>query len=109
MAGVGSCGRGGGWIGGSNSPPRPLPVFRSEAERQKWNRFDDAGKLSARRWTNWGPTPPGKLARYANSGEGSFSGASGYALAPPVDDNNDDEEEGEEEEEAPRTVFNSGE
>jgi hypothetical protein len=49
-------------------------------------------------------TPPGKLVHYANSGEGSSSGASGRNLAPPVDDSNDKEEE----EKAAHSIFNSG-
>jgi hypothetical protein len=71
-------------------------------ERKKWNRSEGARKRSARRWTNWGLTPPGKLARYANCSEGSSSGGSCYSLAPPVNKNN------EEEKEAPRGVFNRG-
>jgi hypothetical protein len=37
---------------------------------------EGARKRNARRWTNWGLTPPGKLDRYANGGEGSSSGGS---------------------------------
>jgi hypothetical protein len=48
-------------------------------------------------------TPPGKLVHYANSGEGSSSGASGRALAPLVDDSGDEDEEAA----TARTVFNS--
>jgi hypothetical protein len=49
-------------------------------------------------------TALGKLTLYANSGEGSSSGASGRALAPPVADNSDKEEE-----EVPvRTILHSG-
>ncbi|KAK1679275.1 hypothetical protein QYE76_040123 [Lolium multiflorum] len=98
MADAGSCGMGGGRIGDSNSPPHPPPpVFRSEAGRRKWNRSE-----GARKWMNWVLLPPGKLARYANSGKGSSSDASGRTLAPPFDDSC------EEEEEAPRrTIFNS--
>jgi hypothetical protein len=49
-----------------------------------------------------GLTPPGKLARYANSSEGSSSRGSCWTLAPPIDDSS-------EEEEAPRRdIFNSG-
>jgi hypothetical protein len=72
---------------------RPPPVFRSEAERHKWNRSEGARKRSAHRSTNWGLTPPRKLARYANSGEGFSSGASGRALASPVADSSDEKEE----------------
>jgi hypothetical protein len=52
-----------------------------------------------------GLTPPGKLACYANSSEGSSSGGSWRCLLPPIDDNNEEEEE---EKEAPRRVFHSG-
>jgi hypothetical protein len=38
-------------------------------------------------------TSPGKLLRYANSGEGSSSGMSGRALAPPAADNSNEEED----------------
>jgi hypothetical protein len=55
--------------------------------------LEGAWKRSARCWTNWGLTPPGKLARYTNSGEGSSSGASSRALAPPVADGSIEEEE----------------
>jgi hypothetical protein len=49
--------------------------------------------------------PPGKLARYTNSGKGSSSSAFGHALAPPVADSNSKEEE----EEVPvRRVLHSG-
>ena len=91
MAGIGISGRGGGRIGGGNSLPRP-PVFRSEEERRKWNQSEGARKRSARRWTNWGLTPPGKLARYANSGEGSSSGGVCHPPLPPVYDSSSDEE-----------------
>jgi hypothetical protein len=47
--------------------------------------------------------PPGKLARYANSGEGSSSGVSSRALAPPVADSSEEEEE----EASTRTILNS--
>lgn len=79
-------------IGGGNLPPCHL-VFRSEAERKKWNRSEGARKQSARRWMNWGLTPPGKLACYANSGEGSSSGGSRRTLAPPIDNSKEEEEE----------------
>jgi hypothetical protein len=49
-------------------------------------------KRSARRWTNLGLTPPGKLACYANSGEGSSSAASGRALWRPAPDSSNEEE-----------------
>jgi hypothetical protein len=55
-------------LGGGDSPPRP-PVFRTDAERRKWNKSEGARKRSARRWTNWGLTPPGKLARYGNAAD----------------------------------------
>ncbi|KAK1685330.1 hypothetical protein QYE76_046178 [Lolium multiflorum] len=42
-----------------DSSPRP-PVFRTEAERRKFNRSEGARKSSARRWTNWGSRPPRK-------------------------------------------------
>jgi hypothetical protein len=57
------------------------PVFRTDAERRKWNKSEGARKRSARRWTNWGLTPPEKLARYGNAGEGSSSGQSSRARA----------------------------
>jgi hypothetical protein len=47
----------------------------------------------------------GKLARYANGGEGASFGALGRALVPPVADSSDEDEE---EEAAPaRTILNS--
>jgi hypothetical protein len=69
------------------------PVFRFEVERRKWNRLEGARKRSAHRPKNWGLTPLRKLARYANSGEGFSSGASGRALASPVADSSDEKEE----------------
>jgi hypothetical protein len=69
-------------LGGGDSLPRP-PVFRTDAERRKWNKSEGARKRSARRWTNWGLTPPGKLARYGNAGEGSSSDQSSRAPPPP--------------------------
>jgi hypothetical protein len=69
------------------------PVFRFEVERRKWNRLEGAWKRSAHRSKNWGLTPLRKLARYANSGEGFSSGASGRALASPVADSSDEKEE----------------
>jgi hypothetical protein len=70
-------------LGGGDSPLRP-PVFRTDAERWKWNKSEGARKRSARRWTNWGLTPLGKLARFANQGEGSSSGQSSRAPRLPV-------------------------
>lgn len=92
MARTGSSGSGGRRIGGGNSPPRP-PIFRSEAERKAWNRSEGARKRAARRWTNWGLTPPGKLARYARSGEGSSSGSCRPPLPPVADSSSDDEDD----------------
>nr|XP_051211603.1 formin-like protein 13 [Lolium perenne] len=68
------------------------PVLRTDAERRKWNRSEGARKRSARRWTNWGLTPPGKLARYINAGEGSSSGQSSRAPRLPVADSSDDDD-----------------
>ena len=93
MASRRSSGRGGGRIGGGSGSPPP-PFFRSEAERKKWRQSEGARKRSARRWTNWGLTPPGKLARYANNGgEGSSSGGACRPPLPPVYDSSSEEEE----------------
>jgi hypothetical protein len=54
-------------------------VFRTDVERRSLAR--------ARRWTNLGLTPPGKLARYGNTGEGSSYSQSSRA---PVVDSSDD-------------------
>ena len=91
MASSGSSGSGGGRIGGGNSPPRP-PFFRSEEERVRWVRSEGVRKRSARRCTNWGLTPPGKLARYASGGEGSSSGGACRPL-PPIYDSSSEEED----------------
>lgn len=82
-------GRGAG-LGGGDSPPRP-PVFCREAERRKFNRSEGARKRSAR-WTNWGVTPPGKLAKYGNDDEGSSSGGSSRPPRPSVYDSSNEEE-----------------
>jgi hypothetical protein len=78
-------------LGGGDSPPRP-PVFRTDAERRKWNKSEGARKRSARRWTNWGLTPPGKLARYGNAGEGSSSGQSSRAPRLPVAESSEEDD-----------------
>jgi hypothetical protein len=67
-------------------------VFRTEAECWKFNRSEGVRKRGARRWTNWGITPPGKLAKYGNGGEGSSSGGSNCPPRPPVYDSSDEEE-----------------
>jgi hypothetical protein len=56
-------------------------------------RSEGAHKRSARRWTNWGLTPPGKLARCANSGKGSSVGGSCHPPLPPLPDSSSDDEE----------------
>nr|XP_051211619.1 uncharacterized protein LOC127329117 [Lolium perenne] len=95
MASRGSSARGGGSLGGGDSPPRP-PVFRTEAERRKWVRSEGARKRSARGWTNRVLTPPGKLAGYALRGEGSSSGGS---RSPPSSESEEEDEESEEQDE----------
>ncbi|KAK1680733.1 hypothetical protein QYE76_041581 [Lolium multiflorum] len=55
-----------------------------------------------RRWTNWGLTPPEKLARYANGGEGSSSGVSRRPPRPPVYDSSSEEED------AARMILSAG-
>jgi hypothetical protein len=78
-------------LGGGDSPPHP-PVFRTDAERRKWNKSEGARKRSARRWTNWGLTPPGKLARYGPAGEGSSSGQSSRAPRLPVAESEEEDD-----------------
>jgi hypothetical protein len=70
-------------LGGGDSPPRPR-IFRTEVEQRKWKKSEGALKRSARRWTNWGLTPPGKLARFTNQGEGSSFGQSSRAPRLPM-------------------------
>jgi hypothetical protein len=66
-------------------------MFRTEAERCKFNRSEGARKRSARQWTNWGLMPPGKLAKYGNNGgEGSSSGGSSRPPRPPVYDSSEE-------------------
>jgi hypothetical protein len=67
-------------------------MFRTDVERRKWNMSEGARKHSARQWTNWRLTPPGKLARYANGGEGSSSGGSSRAPRLPIANSSDDDE-----------------
>ncbi|KAK1603213.1 hypothetical protein QYE76_059238 [Lolium multiflorum] len=83
MASRGGAGSRAAGLGGGDSSPRP-PVFRSEAEQRKWNCSEGARKKSALRWTNWGLTPLGKLARYGNQAESSSSGQSSRAPRLPV-------------------------
>jgi hypothetical protein len=78
-------------LGGGDSPSRP-PVFRTDTERHKWNKSEGARKRSARRWTNWGLTPPGKLACYGNAGEGSSSGQSSRAPRLPVAESSEEDD-----------------
>jgi hypothetical protein len=78
-------------LGGGDSPPRP-PVFRTDAEQRKWNKSEGARKQSARWWTNWGLTPPGKLARYGNAGEGSSSGQSSRAPRLPLAESSEEDD-----------------
>jgi hypothetical protein len=78
-------------LGGGDSPPRP-PVFHTDEERRKWIRSEGACKWCARRWTNWGLTPPGKLAPYGNAGEGSSSGHSRRAPRLPAAESSEEDD-----------------
>jgi hypothetical protein len=78
-------------MGGGDSPPR-TPIFRTDEERRKWIRSEGACKRCARRWTNWGLTPPGKLARFGNAGEGSSSGQSSRVPRLPVAESSEEDD-----------------
>jgi hypothetical protein len=78
-------------LDGRNSSSQP-PVFRTEAEQRKFNCSEGARKRSARWWMNWGLTPPGKLAKYTNGGEGSSSGRSCRPPRPPVYESSEEED-----------------
>jgi hypothetical protein len=79
-------------LGGDDSPPRPS-VFLTEVERRKWKQSEGARNRSTRHWTNWGLTPPGKLAKYGNNGgKGSSSGGSSLLPRLPIYDGSEEEE-----------------